>query len=103
MAAPIIAMMATKDHSPGRASLKSGHFGYAAESGSKFRELAVHQHGACIADDNQQDMGRCAKSRRTVLQQDQAMSACRDTVRQTLSKLSDVHQARINPHLAARQ
>ncbi len=31
-----------------------------------------------------------------------AMSACRHPIRQTLSQLSGVHQARINPHLAAR-
>jgi transposase len=37
-----------------------------------------------------------------VLQQDQAMSACRDPVRQTRSQLSGVHQARINPNLATR-
>src|SRR6266852_5137232 len=39
---------------------------------------------------------------RTVLQQDQAMSACRDPIRQTRGQLSGVHQARINPHLATR-
>ncbi len=38
----------------------------------------------------------------TVLQQDQAMSARRDPVRQTRSQLSGVHQARINPNLATR-
>ena len=44
----------------------------------------------------------CAELDRTVLQQDQAMSACRDPVRQTRGQLSGVHQARINPNLAAR-
>jgi transposase len=43
-----------------------------------------------------------AQSSRTVLQQDQAMSACRDTIRQTRGKLSSVHQVRINPNLATR-
>jgi transposase len=74
--------------------------------------VRVHQHGACIADNNQQDMGRSrggltskihavvdtnglpvhlaltpgermisrAQPDRTVLQQDQAMSACRDPI-----------------------
>jgi hypothetical protein len=37
---------------------------------------------------------------RTVLQQDQAMSACRDPIRQNRGQLSGIHQARINPHLA---
>jgi transposase len=36
-----------------------------------------------------------------VLQQDQAMSACRDPIRQTRSQLSCVRQTRINPNLAA--
>ena len=40
----------------------------------------------------------CAELDRTVLQQDQAMSARRDPVRQTRSQLSGVHQARINPN-----
>jgi hypothetical protein len=125
--------------------------------------VRVHQHGACIADNNQQDMGRsrggltskihavvdtndlpvhlaltpgeahdnrlcsvllsalhsaetqsqspdllksvsvsCAKSGRTVLQQDQAMSACRDPIRQARCQLPGFHQARINPNLATR-
>ena len=38
---------------------------------------------------------------RTVLQQDQAMSACRDSIRQTRSQLSCDRQTRINPNLAA--
>ena len=38
---------------------------------------------------------------RTVLQQDQAMSACRDPIRQTRSQLFGVRQARINPNLVA--
>ena len=38
---------------------------------------------------------------RTVLQQDQAMSACRDPIRQTRGQLSGLPQARIHPHLAA--
>src|SRR5580658_4096105 len=42
----------------------------------------------------------CAELDRTVLQQDQAMSARRDPVQQTRSQLSGVHQARINPNLA---
>jgi hypothetical protein len=37
---------------------------------------------------------------RTVLQQDQAMSACRDPIRQARSQLSRVCQTRINPDLA---
>src|SRR5271154_152622 len=44
----------------------------------------------------------CAELDRTVLQQDQAMSARRDPVRQTRTQLSGVHQARINPNLATR-
>jgi hypothetical protein len=44
----------------------------------------------------------CAELDRTVLQQDQAMSARRNPVRQTRSQLSGVHQARINPNLATR-
>jgi hypothetical protein len=39
---------------------------------------------------------------RTVLQQDQAMSACRDPIRQARSQLSGVRQTRINPDLATR-
>jgi transposase len=39
---------------------------------------------------------------RTVLQQDQATSACRDPIRQTRSQLSRVRQTRINPDLATR-
>jgi hypothetical protein len=38
---------------------------------------------------------------RTVLQQDQAMSACRDPIRQARGQLSGLHQTRINPNLAA--
>jgi hypothetical protein len=38
---------------------------------------------------------------RTVLQQDQAMSACRDPIRQTRCQLSGLHQTRINPNLTA--
>jgi transposase len=37
---------------------------------------------------------------RTVLQQNQAMSACRDPIRQTRGQLFGFHKARINPHLA---
>jgi transposase len=44
----------------------------------------------------------CAEPDRTALQQDQAMSACRDPARQIRSQLSGVHQARINPNLATR-
>ena len=39
---------------------------------------------------------------RTVFQQDQAMSACRDPIRQARSQLSGVRQTRINPNLATR-
>jgi hypothetical protein len=39
---------------------------------------------------------------RTVLQQDQAMSAYCDPIRQTRSQLLGLHQARINPHLVTR-
>ena len=42
------------------------------------------------------------QSGRTVLQQDQAMSACCDPIRQTRSQLSGVRQTRINPNLATR-
>ena len=152
--------------------------------------VRVHQHGACIADNNQQDMGRsrggltskihavvdtnglpghlasrrvrrmtigcvrlssapCCRKRccsqivdttqtgsgsllaskehgrtfrqngtartrsasariciarvldRAVLQQDQAMSACCDPIRQTRGQLSGAYQTRINPHLVA--
>jgi transposase len=38
------------------------------------------------------------QSDRTVLQQDQAMSPCRDQIRQTRGQLSGVRQTRINPH-----
>jgi hypothetical protein len=38
---------------------------------------------------------------RTVLQQDQAMSACRDPIRQTRGELSGVRQTRLNPNLVA--
>jgi transposase len=141
--------------------------------------VRVHQHGACIADNNHQDMGRsrggltsklhavvdanglpvhlaltpgeahdnrlcsvllsallpqtilaCPSARsmgkhsaetksqrpdllqpvsvsraeldRTVLQQDQAMSAYRDPIRQTRGQLLGLHQARINPRLVTR-
>jgi hypothetical protein len=40
-----------------------------------------------------------AQPDRTVFQQDQAMSARRDPIRQTRGQLSGIHQARINPHL----
>src|SRR6266568_1403936 len=43
----------------------------------------------------------CAQLDRTLLQQDQAVPACRDPIRQTRCQLSGVHQARINPHLTA--
>jgi hypothetical protein len=43
----------------------------------------------------------CTQPGRTVLQQDQAVSACRDPIRQTRSELSGVRQTRINPNLAA--
>jgi class 3 adenylate cyclase len=39
---------------------------------------------------------------RTVLQQDKAMSACRDPIRQTRSELSRVRQTRLNSDLATR-
>jgi transposase len=42
-----------------------------------------------------------AQPDRTVLQQDQAMSARRDPIRQTRRQLSGVRQTRINPNLAA--
>jgi transposase len=142
--------------------------------------VRVHRHGACIADNNQQDMGRsrggltskihaivdanglpmhlaltpgeahdnrlCSvlfsamlpqtivdmtrtgsghllaskehgghptktkspapvsrtKLDRTVLQQDQAMSACCDPIRPTRGQLPSLHQTRIKPRLAAR-
>lgn len=44
----------------------------------------------------------CAKLDQMALQQDQAISTCRDPVRQTRSQLSGVYQARINPNLATR-
>jgi transposase len=44
----------------------------------------------------------CSEFGRTVLQQDQAVSAGRDTLRQTRSQLPRLHPACINPALAAR-
>jgi transposase len=43
----------------------------------------------------------CTQPDRTVLQQDQTMSGCRNPIRQTRSQLSSVRQACINPHLVA--
>jgi hypothetical protein len=40
---------------------------------------------------------------RTVLQQDQAMVACRDPVRQARNRLSGARQTRIDPDLATRE
>src|SRR5260370_37379378 len=37
---------------------------------------------------------------RTILQQDQAMSACRDPIRQTRGQLPSLRQTRIHPNLA---
>jgi hypothetical protein len=54
--------------------------------------VRVHQHGACFA----------RVTDRTVLQQDQTMSACRDPIRQTRGQLSGIRQTRIDPNLATR-
>ena len=43
-----------------------------------------------------------AQPDRTVLQQDQTMSACRDPIRQTRSQMFGVRQTRVNPDLATR-
>ena len=42
------------------------------------------------------------QSGRAVLQQDQAMPACRDPIRQARRQLSRLHQARLHPPMAAR-
>jgi hypothetical protein len=72
----------------------SGSLRSSTEHGRTFRRNEIAK-----TDLLQPASGSCAELDRTVLQQDQAMSARRDPVRQTRSQLSGVHQARINPNL----
>jgi hypothetical protein len=65
----------------------------------------VHQHEACIADNNHQDMGRSrgglTSKIHAVVDTNCLTSACRDPIRQTRCQLSGLHQTRFNPNLAA--
>jgi hypothetical protein len=68
--------------------------------------VRMHQHGACIADKNHQDMGRSrgglTSKIHAVVDTNGLTSACRDPIRQTRCQLSGLHQTRFNPNLAAR-
>src|SRR5450631_201958 len=94
---------------PGRATSKSRNVRYAAESGSKFRGLAaarsMGEHSTKTKVHSFYLLQSASVSRaeldRTVLQQDQAISACRDPIRQTRGRLPSFRQARIHPNLAA--